>query len=889
LAPTSADLPAENRRREARLLGLALAFVVLGALALGLAPAARSASLADGNWRSLHWAIVPVWAAAAWQIRRTLDRVRPQRDPLLLPTALLLTGWGLLLVWRLSPSFGLRQLAWLVAATAALIVLLRQGGDLMWLRRFRYLWLGGGILLTGLTLFFGTNPSGGEPRLWLEAGGVYFQPSEPLRLLLIAYFASYLADRLVLGWETRRPPVVRALAPVLIIWGLSVLLLIVQRDLGTGTLFLVLLALLVYLASERWQVLVAALSLAMLGGALAYVGFDVVRLRVSAWLNPWSDPIGGSYQIVQSLISMASGGVFGRGPGIGYPAFVPVAHSDFIFSSVGEEWGLLGGLAMITLLALFVGRGLRLALRTRDPFRRMLGAGLALAFGLQAIFILGGVMRVLPLTGVTLPFVSYGGSSLLTSFLALGLLLLLSDETSPPLAASLPMRTLHLGFLAAWLVLSAAMGWWTLVRAPTLTARTDNGRRGLAERYSLRGAIFDRNGVVLASSTGEQGGYARIYPAPAAAPALGYDSILYGQAGAEQTYDAYLRGEVGREPLLTWWTHLTLGIPPQGVDLRLTLDAVLQEAVAESFSGRAGAAVVLDPETGEILAMVSSPTFDPMRLEADWEQLVQSPEAPLFNRAVQGRYQPGGALAPFVLAQALESGIAAPASDAGDLQAPLAVDGASLECAAPAGDMDAEDYAAAMRRACPGPFAGLGERLGEDGLRAMTAAFGLSDDPDGIGPGRASAAWPALATPQEMRMAGAGQGALTVSPLHMARALAALVQGGHLPTLRMAQAVRAPAGAWQPLPEDPAVTTSVSDATAAAVLDAMNPGQALTFGLRAQAVSGPGQATLAWYLGASSGEPAARVVVVVLEGERPLAAQAVGEHALTVALQQAVP
>jgi cell division protein FtsW (lipid II flippase) len=878
-----------NQRREAWMLGLALAFLILGVTALGLAPAARTGALSDVRWRSLHWAIVPVWAAAAWVIRRTLDRVRPDRDPILLPTAFLLTGWGLLLVWRLSPSFGLRQLVWLAVASGALVVLLRQGGDLHWLRRYRYLWLGGGILLTALTLLLGTNPSGGEPRLWLGCCGVYFQPSEPLRLLLVAYFASYLADRIVLGWEVQRPPILRVLAPVLIVWGLSVLLLVVQRDLGTGTLFLVLLALLVYLASERWEVLVVALVLAVAGSALAYRVFDVVRIRFAAWLNPWSDPIGGSYQIVQSLISLASGGVFGRGLGVGYPAFVPVAHSDFIFASVGEEWGLLGGLGMIALLAILVSRGLRLTRRMRDPFRRMLAAGLSIAFGLQAIFILGGVMRLLPLTGVTLPFVSYGGSSLLTSLLALGLLMLLSDETAAPTGNLRPVRALHLGFLVAWLALAVTLGWWTLFRAATLTARSDNGRRGLAETISLRGAILDRNGVVLASSTGERGSYTRVYPAPSAAPALGYDSLVYGQSGVEETYDEFLRGEVGRDPLLTWWTHLTLGIPPQGVDLRLTLDAVLQEAVSESLEGLVGAAVVLDPETGEILAMASSPTYDPNRLDADWGRLVQSPDAPLFNRAVQASYQPGGALAPFVLAQAVESGLVTSESRAEAIDEPFSVNGSSLACLFPPSEAGPGDLADALRRGCASPFADLGARLGEQGLRAMTAAFGLEGDPDGVGAGEGSEPWPAIPDRTGLALAGAGQGELTLSPLQLGRAFAALIQGGHLRTLRIAQAVREPGGSWQALPEESAVMSSVSDATAGSMMDALDPGQAQMFGMSARAFSGPEEATIGWYLGASGDASPARIVVVALEDETPRIAQEVGERALNVAVLQAAP
>lgn len=207
------------------------------------------------------------------------------------------------------------------------------------------------------------------------------------------------------------------------------LLVIAQRDLGAGALFFGVFIVMLYLASGRAWVLGVGAVLLVLGGVGAFWLFDVVRVRVEAWWNPWADPSGRSFQIVQALIALAAGGLVGSGPGLGAPTLVPVAHSDFIFAALAEEWGLLGVLAALGLLAALVLRGLHIALHARNPFNQLLAAGLATLTGLQALLIIGGVIKVIPLTGVTLPFLSYGGSSLVVQFVMIGLLLRLSDNS----------------------------------------------------------------------------------------------------------------------------------------------------------------------------------------------------------------------------------------------------------------------------------------------------------------------------------------------------------------------------------------------------------------------------------------------------------------------------
>ncbi len=423
------------RQREGRLVWLAGIFLLAAAGALTVAPAVRA-----GAWPALSalplapLGMVVAWLACAGAATWVVRRVLPRHDPLLLPIVYLLSGWGLLLIWRLAPAFGLRQTAWLGVGTVALIGVIVLPGDLRWLRRYRYTWLAAGLALTALTFVLGVNPSGVGDRLWLGCCGLYLQPAEVLKLLLVVFLASYLSDRREQLFETQpgwnvvpapRQSLVYFL-PMLVMWGFSALILISQRDLGMSTLFFGVFIIMLYLASGRWIYVAAGAVLLGLAAVMGYYLFDVVRIRVEAWWNPWADPTGRSYQIVQSLIAVAAGGLTGRGPGMGVPGVIPVAHSDFIFAALAEEWGLLGVGVVVALLGVLVARGLRAAVEAPTLFGQLLAGGLSGLLGLQALLIMGGVIRLTPLTGLTLPFLSYGGSSLVSAFVLVGLLLKLT-------------------------------------------------------------------------------------------------------------------------------------------------------------------------------------------------------------------------------------------------------------------------------------------------------------------------------------------------------------------------------------------------------------------------------------------------------------------------------
>lgn len=412
------------RRQEPILLALAMAFVAAAFAALAIAPAARLAQWAEAALTSGYAFSVMAWVIVAIIGHIALARRLPNRDPLLFPITMLLSGWGLALIWRLAPAFGLRQTMWLIVGLVGLLAVVYAPGDLRWLRRYRYLWLALALGLTALTLITGVNPSGGGPALWLGCCGLYFQPSEALKLLFVVFSAAYLAEKIPGVGHVNVP----LLAPVILAWAFSLLLLVSQRDLGTGSLIFATFITLLYLATGRRRIVVFGCLLLVIGGALSYGLFDVVRIRVEAWFNPFADPSGRSFQIVQSLIALADGGLFGNGLGIGAPTVIPVVHSDFVFAAIVEEWGVIGGAAAILLIAMLVLRGFRTAAMTHGAFRRLLSGGLAALIGLQSILIIGGVIKLLPLTGVTLPFLSYGGSSLLIQFIIIGLLLKLSDD-----------------------------------------------------------------------------------------------------------------------------------------------------------------------------------------------------------------------------------------------------------------------------------------------------------------------------------------------------------------------------------------------------------------------------------------------------------------------------
>lgn len=878
------------------MLVLAGVFLGLYALALTLAPAVRERSWeVDYQWN--HWLGFLAWAVLLIIANRQSKLRLPDRDPYLLAVASLLSGWGMMTIWRLFPGFGLRQTMWFTIAMIVFILGLRLSPQLEILRRYKYVLLTGGLILTALTLIFGTNPaSESGPRLWLGCCGIYFQPSEPLKLLLIIYLSAYLADKEPwmrlssaipndnLGVEDSnqagsKSSSLSLLAPILFLTGLTVLLLLVQRDLGTATIFVYLFALIVYLATERKLVLIVSALLLLAAGISGYLMFDVVRLRIDAWLNPWVDPSGRSYQIVQSLIAMANGGVGGRGPGIGSPTLVPISHSDFIFSAIVEEGGLVGGIALIGLLMLLTASGLRIALRAPDKFRRFLAAGLTAYLIGQSLLIIGGNIRLLPLTGVTLPFVSYGGSSLLTAYISLLLLVLISQgaNTNPSLPRN-PSTYMRLGYflLVCLAVAAIVIGWWTFVRGPGLLERTDNARRAIADRFVRRGAILDRENIPLVSTEGEIGDYSRVYHFPKLGSLVGYSHPVYGQSGLEASLDPYLRGLRGPSKLQVWWNHLLYGQPPPGVDVRLNLEINLQQKADELLGEQSGALVLLNASNGDLLALASNPTYDPSQLEENWFELVNDPETPLINRALQGQYQPGTALGPFLLATITGEGELSQVPEVETLENLKA----SLDCAiSPAGSSWADVIAAG----CTTPQISFSQQLGDDTVLKLYEDLGLFSIPRIGESDQQVMVQPIIHSPEDIIR---GESNFRVSPLQMVLAAASLSSGGSLPTAQLAHAVNLPEAGWTSFPPAGEAKRVFSQPNTNGIAELLADDD-LPIWQTVATVPNKTDQVITWYLAGTlpswKGSPLSQIIL--LEEEDPRKALEIGQAMMADALQ----
>ena len=647
-----------NKIIQSRLLQITAVFLFLQTLIITLAPAVRARTWAV-DYRFSQWIALAFWAIFVARAHYEITRKLPDADPYIFPAAAFISGWGLLTIWRLDPTlnFGERQLLWFCVSLAILIAGTRLE-TIDFIRRYKYILLTCGMVLAMLTLIFGTNPSGSGPRLWLGYGDLYLQPSEPLKLLLVAFLAAYLADKL-----PSRLRIIHILYPTIILSGIVILLLIVQRDLGTASIFTAIYTITIYLATGRKRILLIALFLLACVSVAGYYFVSIIHARVGSWLNPWNDPTGGSYQIIQSLIAIANGGIFGRGPGLGSPGFIPVAISDFIYAAIGEETGLFGTLGLLAIISIIIIRGLRAALRAPDLFRRILAAGITAYLGVQTILIVGGNLRLLPLTGVTLPFVSYGGSSLVTSFVALLILLNISnhlDVDPAPLPNSQPYLLLAAILFLGLFASALTNGWWSMVRGADLLTRSDNQRRNIEERYVPRGLLLDSTNSVINNNRGEIGTYSRQYKYVDLAPVTGYTDPIYGQTGLEASLDDYLRGTKGNSTSTIWWSNLLYGMDPEGLNVRLSIDLYLQDRVDEMMVGDHGAVVLLNAKSGEILVMSSHPTFNPNHLAELGPKLNTDPNTPLLNRATLGQYPVGSITQPFI--QALYGNN--PASDA---------------------------------------------------------------------------------------------------------------------------------------------------------------------------------------------------------------------------------
>ena len=434
------------RRRRSNELGLGLMAVVVTGGGYVLLLLADKPDIPADLWLFLA-AVLGLYVAAHLAVRR----FAPRADPTLLPIAFILNGIGFVTISRLDRDLARVQAVWTAVGIGAFVLTLFLVRRIRTLERYRYTFLliGVGALLLPLLPGVGREINGA--RLWVRIGPVNFQPGEAAKVLLVIFFAAYLVDkRELLAAGSRRigrlmVPDPKHLGPLLLAWGLSILVMVRQKDLGSSLLFFAVFAAMLYIATERSAYLVAAFGMFVIGATIAYQLFSHVSERVQSWADPWSVAQTTGYQLVQSLFAFGTGGFAGTGLGLGSPQKIPNASTDFVFAAIGEELGLIGTVAICVLFLLFVGSGFRIAIQAERPFSKLFAAGLTTIVGIQAFVIIGGVIRVIPLTGVTLPFVSYGGSSLVANFVLVALLLRISDETVEQQEMPRPVATARTG------------------------------------------------------------------------------------------------------------------------------------------------------------------------------------------------------------------------------------------------------------------------------------------------------------------------------------------------------------------------------------------------------------------------------------------------------------
>ena len=449
IAPPQSQAPVEvgADRRTAELGLMVLAWVI------GMFAFAQVQWATDRPITVTFWLLAGITAGAGIALHLAVRAWARYAEPIMLPVSYLLNLLGLAMIYRLDVAAANRaesngspiptpvvisQLTWLALGMVLLgsvLILLR---DHRWLQRFTYISLLGAVVLLLLPLVPGLGATINGATLWIRIGPFSFQPSEIAKILFAIFIAGFLVtakDTLALvrrRWLGIAIPRGRDMGPLLVAWTMSMVVLVFERDFGTAIIFFGMFVVTLYVATGRRSWLVIAFGLVAVGGLLAYLFFNHVQIRVKIWLDPFAYANDEGYQIVQSLFGLANGGILGTGLGQGYPNLVPYANSDFIIASFGEELGFTGLMAMLLLYAILVQRALRTGVACRDTFGRLLAVSLGSVFALQVFVVVGGVTKLIPMTGLTTPFLAAGGSSLIANWIMIGLLLRISDITRRP-------------------------------------------------------------------------------------------------------------------------------------------------------------------------------------------------------------------------------------------------------------------------------------------------------------------------------------------------------------------------------------------------------------------------------------------------------------------------
>lgn len=768
-------IPDNRNRTQLSLMVMGAIILLFYSLVLTFAPVVRTLSWATPvKWE--HWVGFAVWVLLTAFVHYTSSRYLPRRDPYLLPIVYSLSGLGILSIFRLSVPFGFRQVIWFSICSLLLVMGMRFPAIISLLRRYKYIWLTTGILATALTFFFGIYPGGEGPHLWLGCCGVYFQPSEPLKLLFIIYLAAFFAD----NWALRKNLSI-LIMPALIMVGAAFLVLFAQRDLGTASIFLVIFTGFIFIVIGKKRIVGILFLLISIAAYFGFHEFSVIKTRISGWLNPWADPMGGSYQIIQSLQAIASGHILGTGPGMGSPGLVPVAVSDFIYSAIAEELGLIGSFFILSMFAYLAYRGFIISIFNPNRFQKLLAYGITIYFSIQSILIIAGNIRLLPLTGVTLPFLSYGGSSLLTAFIAILFLMIISQN---PAAQSIsrtetkPYLLAYAAILVGFFSIATVNVNWSVVNSEHLLSRDDNFRKSINDRYVPRGDLLDRNNQPLLITDGVRGSYERLLLEPSLSTTLGYNHPSLGQSGLEASMDPYLRGMAGYPSSTVILNKLLYARPPDGLNIRSTIDMNKQKGIADLLSDQKGAAVILNAQTGEILSLWSSPGFRLAQLDEEWDLLRNSPDAPLMNRVSQGQYEIGSLAGLFSYTYLISQ--PARISEADYIGGGY--------CANPIENLEHNNLLKSLMNGCDSAWKFVSDQLTMEDAGQIVDLFGWQETyPFDL---------PVAITEINPDLSPSDLGNIKLTPLQVARSAAVYSNAGAIPYPHIAQAVQTEQNGW---------------------------------------------------------------------------------------------
>jgi len=745
-----------------------------------------------------------------------LRRFCPRADPFLLPVSVLLAGLGILLLFAIKDpirdrlSFVGQTIGVLAGGTLAIFLPISGLWNRAPVHRYGYVYAVTAVVLTALLGILGSGPGG----VRLSVAGM--QPVEAIKILMVLFLAAYLAERGALLHDGVKKfgflPALRLqdALPLLTLYALPLVLFALVRDLGPALLLFGVFLILLYLATARGIYVGLGTLVLLIGGYIGYrLRFGVFETRVNMWLSPWANNHSSGDHLVLGWWGLASGGIAGSGLGLGGSRFIPRAGSDLAFAAIGEEAGIFATITVLACFLTFAARGFRIAYRATTDFNRYIAAGLTALLVLQTVVLVGGTLGVLPLAGITLPFVSFGKSSLIASFVMIGILLSLSENnptvptqplTSYRTAADHTMRffALVLGLLCVFRVLylqvfasHATAGRNVITPDADKVRRPHINPRLLALANEIpRGKLLDRNGNTLAVTQNGK----RFYPYGSAfAHLIGYaDPTVGGPTGLEAEFSTQLRGfERWADLVILWQTKDLPGFQlPEGNDVALTVSAELQketlailkrraERIKDRKTGRPknrGAAVVLEVATGEVLAAVTLPVFDPNQLTpnimAELNADVNN-DYPLINRALSGYYPPGSTFKVVTAAAQLEQDYANFTARCSHTAKNLLwkANGATYARKRITDDESESAHGLvnlteAIAESCNVYFARAGIALGGEKLRQTATLFGFGKLP-------AEALFA-----QELPDIAYGQGPLLVTPCEMASVTATIANGG---------------------------------------------------------------------------------------------------------------